>query len=156
MSRPRWAPLRIFDGLVGASHFAAQFYGFLPDGREAVTMEKDGAILRATLSDLASEGWPPVSASIPVEFEFNLAIQSVLTRSATFAAPGTQEDARAWFRRAGLSFPPNAKCVKLGDGAWLRLGDVGDQVSVTIQQRRTDEDVKDAILRRVGGHARSA
>ena len=156
MSRPNWTPLRMFDELVGASQFAAQFYGFLPDGRDAVVTEPDGPVLRVTLSDLASEGWPPVSTSIPGQFEFRQATQSVLTRAASFAAPGTIADARAWFADAGLRFPATSKCLKLGNGARLKLGTVGDQVSAVIQQRRRDEDVKDALLRRVGGYAQSS
>lgn len=151
MSRPNWVPLRFFDEVVGASQFAAQFFGFLPDGRKAVEMTKEGQVLRVAFSDRTLEGWPPVEVTIPARFEFRQATSSVLTRSADFSAPGSLDDARTWFRDAGLSVPPDSKCIDLGRGARLKISTVRDHVAVVLQQRRDDEDLKDAIMDRVGG-----
>lgn len=118
-------------------------------------MATDGTVLRVGLSDRAAEGWPRVEVGIPTALRFRQATSSVLTRTASFSAPGTLEDARAWFSDAGLRFPPNGKCVKLGGGARMKVSTVGPEVSVVIQQRRKDEDLRDAIMDRMRSYSES-
>ncbi|MGD2122250.1 MAG: hypothetical protein PVJ76_10925 [Gemmatimonadota bacterium] len=57
-------------------------FGFLPDGRELVKVEKGADGLQITFSDRSEEGWPPFSVNLPSNSEFSHASMGPLTRVA--------------------------------------------------------------------------
>jgi hypothetical protein len=150
------APIRFADRLVSATQSVAKTFGFLHDGRESVVVARDADSLRITLPDLDDEGWPSVSTRIPSRFEFYQATSSVLTRAATFSAPGSIDDARQWFADLGIKLPEPPAGANLGDGAHLRLRRSENHVFVALLQRRDESGLERAMQNRGSGSDQSS